>query len=90
MTEELQIEKKTTAEVTTNIRYNIIKTSLTTYSNLNFLGVDPKFADAAGSSFEIQTGSPALKKGFDLSSDTSYGSYLKADLINKSRSFPLR
>jgi hypothetical protein len=88
LTEELQIEKKTTAAVTTDISYNSIKTSLATYSNLNFLGIDPKFVDSAGGNFELQTGSPVLKKGVDLSSNPYYGSYLKLDLTNKSRAFP--
>lgn len=88
LSEELQIEKKTMALLNANIRYNSIKTNLTTYSNLNFLGTDPKFIDAANGNFELQSGSPALKKGIDLGSDPYYGFYLKADIRNKQRAFP--
>ncbi|MFP5081207.1 hypothetical protein [Pedobacter sp. JCM 36344] len=86
--EELQIERKTTALLTVNVNNNIIKTSLQTYSNLNFLGIDPKFADVIGGNFRLQSGSPAINKGLDLSSDPFYGSYLKSDLNNSARLFP--
>jgi hypothetical protein len=88
MPEELLIEKKTNALLTTDIRYNIIKTSLQTYNNLNFLGTDPKFVDVIGANFHVQSGSPALNKGFNLIADPYHGLYLKADLSNTSRSFP--
>ena len=84
----MQVEKKTTALLTTKIRYNSIKTNLTTYSNLNFLGADPRFVDVIGGNFELQTGSPAFKKGIDLSPDPYYGTYLKADIRNRARAFP--
>ena len=86
--EELQIEKKTTASITSNIKYNVIKTSLQTYDKSNLLGVDPKFVDATTGNFRIQPGSPVLKKGMDLRSDTFYNSYLKQDIDFMQRTFP--
>ncbi|MBC7565575.1 MAG: hypothetical protein H7223_01250, partial [Pedobacter sp.] len=70
------------------VNNNIIKTSLQTYSNLNFLGTDPKFVDVIGGNFRLQSGSPAINKGIDLSLDPFYGSYLKSDLNNSARLFP--
>ena len=86
--EELQIEKKTTASITSNIKYNVIKTSLQTYDKSNLLGIDPKFVDATTGNFRIQPGSPVLKKGMDLRSDTFYNSYLKQDIDFMQRTFP--
>ncbi|MEJ7560389.1 MAG: hypothetical protein WKF66_18925 [Pedobacter sp.] len=86
--EELQIEKKTSALVTTNITHNLIKTSLQTYSNLNFLGTDPKFVDPITGNFRLQPGSPAIKKGANLSSDPFFTSYLKNDMLNVYRTLP--
>jgi hypothetical protein len=86
--EELQIERKTTASLTANVTYNIIRTSFQTYSNLNFLGTDPMFVDAGNGSFHLQPGSPAAKKGQNLNSDPFYGPYLKSDIGNTPRIFP--
>ncbi|RZK82684.1 MAG: hypothetical protein EOO92_00800 [Pedobacter sp.] len=86
-TEELQVDKKTSATVSTNITSNIIKTALQTYSANNFLNVDPKFADVNGYNFKLQNGSPALSKGENLSAD-SYYHFLMYDLLNKPRAFP--
>lgn len=86
--EELQIEKKTTASITSNIKYNVIKTSLQTYDKSNLLGLDPKFVDATTGNFRIQPGSPVLKKGMDLRSDTFYNTYLKQDIDFMQRTFP--
>ena len=86
--EELQIEKKTTASITSNIKYNVIKTSLQTYDKSNLLGVDPKFVDATTGNFRIQPGSPVLKKGMDLRSDIFYNPYLKQDIDFMQRTFP--
>jgi hypothetical protein len=86
--EELQIERKTTASINANVTYNIIKTSLQTYGNLNFLGTDPMFVEAVNGNFHLQPGSPAMKKGLNLSSDPFYGSYLKSDIGNNLRTFP--
>ena len=86
--EELQIEKKTTASITSNIKYNVIKTSLQTYDKSNLLGIDPKFVDATTGNFRIQPGSPVLKKGMDLRSDIFYNPYLKQDIDFMQRTFP--
>ena len=86
--EELLIEKKTTASITSNIKYNVIKTSLQTYDKSNLLGLDPKFVDATTGNFRIQPGSPVLKKGIDLSSDIFYNPYLKKDIDFMQRTFP--
>jgi hypothetical protein len=86
--EELLIEEKTTASITSNIKYNVIKTSLQTYDKSNLLGLDPKFVDATTGNFRIQPGSPVLKKGIDLSSDIFYSPYLKKDIDFMQRTFP--
>jgi len=88
LTEELQIERKTTANITASVSYNIIKTALQTYNNLNFLSVDPKFVDPANGNFRLQMGSPAINKGLNLSTDPFFGAFLKGDLTNAARTFP--
>lgn len=86
--EELMVEKKTTASITSSFNANIIKTALQTYADNNYLNVDPKFLDAQNNIFRLQAESPAISKGISLSADPYYNLFLKKDLANKDRSFP--
>lgn len=88
LTEELNVERKTSFALTTNFRANIIKTALQTYSNMNYLNTDPKFIDVSVNNFKLQNSSPALNKGLSLVSDNYYGDFLNKDIMNSSRLFP--
>ncbi|WP_443936864.1 hypothetical protein [Pedobacter sp. MW01-1-1] len=86
---ELEIEKRTSASVVSQIAYNLIKTTATTFSgNGNILNVDPSFISSDNYIFELQPTSVAIKKGVNLSADPYFPTYLKKDLNNKNRLFP--
>jgi len=89
LSNELDIQRKTSAIIQSNIWNNLIKTTGTTYAgNGNILNTDPAFVSQNLENFELTSGSPALKKGYDLSSDIYFNSYLNRDLKNMTRFFP--
>jgi len=86
---ELDIQKKTSAIVQSNLLNNLIRTAATNYNtNGNILNIDPLFASTKLNNFELSNSSPALKKGVNLSADPYFNLYLNKDLKNKTRVFP--
>lgn len=89
LTNEFDIQKKTTAVVRSNLMNNLIKTTNANLNNNgNILNADPLFASPGTGNFIILNTSPAVKKGINLSSDTYFSTYLSKDLTNKARLFP--
>lgn len=89
LTNELDIQRKTSAVVQLSLWNNIIRTTSSSYNNNgNILNTDPLFVDKVMENFEVQTNSQAVKKGKDLSTDTYFGSYLNKDMKENSRFYP--
>lgn len=89
LTNELDIQKKSTAIVQSNLFNNLIKTTNTGYNNNgNMINIDPLFASSSQGNFALLNNSPALKKGLDLSADVYFNLYLNHDLNNITRIFP--
>ena len=89
LTNELDIQKKTSAVVQLNLWNNLIRTTNNTYSNNgNILNTDPLFTDKTLENFEVSANSQAIKKGIDLSSDLYFNSYLNKDIKGISRISP--
>ncbi|WP_316790951.1 hypothetical protein [Pedobacter frigoris] len=89
LTEEFLIDKKTTNTIDTDIRNNIIRTSLQTYSgNDNQLDTDPGFVNSGKFEFGLLNNSAALKKGADLTADPYFNLYLNKDLNGLLRNQP--
>ncbi|WP_316762972.1 hypothetical protein [Pedobacter aquatilis] len=89
LTNELDIQKKSTAIVQSNLFSNLIKTTNTGYNNNgNMINIDPLFASSSQGNFALLNNSPALKKGLDLSADVYFNLYLNHDLNNITRIFP--
>lgn len=89
LSNELDIQKKTTAVVQSNLLNNLIKTTNTNYSaNGNIINLDPLFISGSSYNFNLSTASPALKKGADLSAELYFSTYLNKDLKNKIRISP--
>lgn len=90
LTDEFQIDKKATQTTLTSIvKNNLLKSSQSSLlGNGNILNVDPLFINPLTGNFNLSKGSPALKKGIDLSQDVYFGTYLTKDLNNKGRIFP--
>ncbi|MFC3561661.1 hypothetical protein [Pedobacter jamesrossensis] len=89
LTNELDIQKKSMAIVQSNLSNNLIKTTSTNYSsNGNIINSDPLFVSPSSGTFVILNGSPALKKGINLSADVYFNQYLNKDLANKTRLSP--
>ena len=89
LTNELDIQKKSTATVQSNLFNNLIKTTNTGYNNNgNMINIDPLFASSSQGNFALLNNSPALKKGLDLSADVYFNLYLNHDLNNITRIFP--
>ena len=89
LTNELDIQKKSTAIVQSNLFSNLIKTTNTGYNNNgNMINIDPLFASSSQGNFALLSNSPALKKGLDLSADVYFNLYLNHDLNNITRIFP--
>lgn len=89
LTEEFLIDKKTTGVIDSDIRNNIIRTSLQTYSgNDNLLNTDPGFISPVRYEFGLLNNSAALKKGADLTADTYFNLYLNKDLNGLLRNQP--
>lgn len=89
LTNELDIQRKTPATIQSNVLNNLIKTSAATYNtNGNILNVEPGFIAADLENFDLQINSIVLKKGYNLSSDPYFGTYLNKDIKDKTRNFP--
>ena len=90
LTEEFLIDKKTLGSViVTTIKNNLLKTLNNIYNNNNnILNVDPSFVDIGKGNFRLNKTSPANNKGFNLTGDFYYDTYLFKDLENKVRLFP--
>jgi len=88
--DELLIDKKLPNTILIlNIKNNLLKNVVTTYNtNGNILNADPSFINPEKGNFKLNAISPANNKGFNLSADTYFASYLNKDLNNKSRIFP--
>ena len=88
LSEELLIDKKTGLNTESEVRHNIIRTSLQEFDALlNHLNINPTFINPDSWNFELQTGSPAIQKGADLSGDIHFN-LLSKDLNNLVRTFP--
>ncbi|MEJ5994804.1 hypothetical protein WG904_10285 [Pedobacter sp. Du54] len=83
---EFVIDKKSSfTSVIAIVKNNLLKTNENSYAtNGNLLNVDPAFIG----NFSLSKNSPALNKGFDLSTDTYFNLFLEKDLRNNTRIFP--
>jgi len=90
LADEFTIDKKDAkTTVLATIKNNLLKVSTTTYAtNGNILNMDPSFINPEMGNFKLNKVSPANNKGFNLSSDAYFNTYLHKDLIYKSRIFP--
>lgn len=89
LSNELEILKKTSAVVQSNVTSNLIKSSNSLFNNNgNVLNTDPGFISVQETNFKLQNGSVAAKKGINLSSDNYFNTYLSSDLQNTQRFFP--
>ncbi|MCX2574036.1 hypothetical protein [Pedobacter sandarakinus] len=89
LSNELDIQKKSTVTPQLAISYNLIKSNVSTYNvNNNILNAEPGFLDASFGIFELSSGSPALIRGTNLSADPYFNNYLSTDLNANSRNFP--
>lgn len=57
-------------------------------SNTNFQNKDPLFIDARKENFRLNSSSPAVLRGTDLSTDNYFNSFLSKTLDGKTRTFP--
>lgn len=89
LTNELDIQKKTTASIQIAFLNNLIKTTSANYSiNGNILNIDPLFIASGSENFELSDNSPALKKGSNLTADPYFSLYLSRDIKYTPRVFP--
>ncbi|SES04402.1 right-handed parallel beta-helix repeat-containing protein [Pedobacter rhizosphaerae] len=88
LSNELDIQHKTSAPVQSTLLNNLIKTTISDYSTNNLVNADPLFIAAILENFGLSGTSPAIKKGANLSSDPYYNTYLNKDLKGKTRIFP--
>lgn len=89
LTNELDIQKKTTASIQIAFLNNLIKTTSANYSlNGNILNIDPLFIASGSENFELSDNSPALKKGSNLTADPYFSLYLSRDIKYRPRVFP--
>lgn len=90
LVDEFTIDKKDSkTTVIATIKNNLLKVSTMTYAtNGNILNMDPSFTNPEIGNFKLNKVSPANNKGFNLSSDSYFNTYLHKDLINKARIFP--
>jgi hypothetical protein len=88
LSNELDIQHKTTAPLQVTLINNLIKTTITGYNTNNIINANPLFISANLSNFGLSGTSPAIKKGVNLSSDPYYNNYLNKDLNGKARFFP--
>lgn len=89
LTNELDIQKKTSAVVQFNLWNNLTRTTNNSYNtNGNILNTDPSFINKDMENFEVSANSPARKKGADLSTDPYFTGYLNKDLKGNTRISP--
>jgi len=89
LTNELDIQPKTSITVQLNLLNNLIRSTTNSYSgNGNILNADPLFINKDSENFEISTTSIVRKKGYDLSADPYYTNYLSKDIIGNTRISP--
>ncbi|MBB2145885.1 hypothetical protein GM921_10335 [Pedobacter sp. LMG 31464] len=90
LADEFVIDKKDAkTTLLATVKNNLLKVSTTTYTtNGNILNMDPSFIKPEMGNFKLSKVSSANNKGFNLSSDAYFNSYLHKDLNNKSRIFP--
>ncbi|RZK59110.1 MAG: hypothetical protein EOO91_06140 [Pedobacter sp.] len=88
--DEFVIDKKTPNSILiANIKNNLLRNSITTYDlNGNIFNAEPSFVNVEKGNFRLNPTSPANNKGYNLSADLFFGSYLSKDLNNKTRIFP--
>lgn len=87
--DELLIEKKSTAAITTDVKNNLIKTVQASFSgNGNIVNTDPLFQNPRQGNYRLNDGSPVINKGLNLTSHPYYSRYLKEDIRAVTRIFP--
>jgi len=89
LTNELDIQKKTSAIVQFNLWSNLIRSNNSAYSNNgNILNTDPLFINQDLEDFRVSSGSIVRKKGADLSTDPYFFNYLNQDAKGNTRIYP--
>ena len=89
LTNELDIQKKTSAIVQFNLWSNLIRSTNSAYSNNgNILNTDPLFINQDLEDFRVSPGSIVRKKGADLSTDPYFINYLNQDAKGNARIYP--
>jgi hypothetical protein len=89
LTNELDIQKKTSAMVQLSLWSNLIRCTNSNYnSNGNILNIDPLFINHGMENFELSANSLARKKGADLSTDAYFTGYLNQDIKGNTRFYP--
>jgi hypothetical protein len=73
LTNELDIQKRTSATIQLNLWNNLIRCTNKSYNNNgNILNTDPLFIDKDLQNFKVSANSTTRKKGYDLSTDPYY------------------
>ncbi|QXU41714.1 hypothetical protein [Pedobacter sp. D749] len=89
LTNELDIQKKSSAMVQLNFWSNLIRCTNSTYNiNGNILNIDPLFINQEMENFELSANSLARKKGADLNTDPYFTGYLNKDIKGNTRISP--
>jgi len=89
LTNELDIQKKSSAMVQLNFWSNLIRCTNNAYkSNGNILNIDPLFINQEMENFELSANSLARKKGADLNADPYFTGYLNKDIKDNTRISP--
>jgi len=89
LTNELDIQKKSSAMVQLNFWSNLIRCTNNAYkSNGNILNIDPLFINQEMENFELSANSLARKKGTDLDTDPYFTGYLNKDIKDNTRISP--
>ncbi|MEH3113493.1 hypothetical protein [Pedobacter terrae] len=89
LTNELDIQNKTSATLLLNLSHNLIRSTNNAYNaNGNMLNIDPSFINQEKKNFELSANSLARKKGADLSADLYFDAYLSRDIMENKRFYP--
>ncbi|SDG13064.1 hypothetical protein SAMN05421827_103327 [Pedobacter terrae] len=89
LTNELDIQKKSSTTVQFNLSHNLIRSSNSAYNtNGNILNIDPSFKNKESENFELPANSAARNKGADLSTDPYFNGYLDKDIKGNERIYP--